>query len=286
MNLTKPQEIIKSYIKNRNKTIKILLKKYNEMNIPIEEVVLLMKEREIAQIQHIKELNETHMFHIDKNIGMLLEQTNNTIYKRNIPFNNMFFQYNFKLLDRDIECFHILKDEYGIIIRIFYHKDSIDVAECIGFFDEYNIKNENSEYLKERNKLAKNIIDINNLNEKEKKQIRIFFCNFIDLINNKEVELVTIERTQEQNEKRIKKGKLPIPKISYIKLNGKLKIYINKLISEGHFKYSHKFWVRGHFRTLRDENRYGSNVGKIIWIVPFIKGKGELIKKEYEVKNG
>ena len=36
--------------------------------------------------------------------------------------------------------------------------------------------------------------------------------------------------------------------------------------------------------TLRNEKRYGTNVGKTIWRSHHIKGKGELIEKEYNVK--
>lgn len=46
--------------------------------------------------------------------------------------------------------------------------------------------------------------------------------------------------------------------------------------------YSHKFWVRGHFRWLRAE-RYGENIGKKLWIAPFIKGKGVMLHKEYDL---
>lgn len=107
--------------------------------------------------------------------------------------------------------------------------------------------------------------------------------NFLDFLNNPEVELLTIDRSDEQNDKRIKGGKPPIPTQKLIKLTGKLKVYINKLESDGLYKVSHRFWVRGHFRTLRNKTRYGSNSGKKIWILPYIKGSGILIDKNYEV---
>jgi len=63
-----------------------------------------------------------------------------------------------------------------------------------------------------------------------------------------------------------------------------LRRYISNLKSNGHIDYSHKFWVRGHWRTLKNEKRYKDSVGKKMWIKPFIKGKGILIDKKYELK--
>jgi len=71
----------------------------------------------------------------------------------------------------------------------------------------------------------------------------------------------------------IKRGKIPIPTMHIIRLKGKLKQYINTLSSGDCFEYHYRFWVRGHFRTLKDEKRWGSNVGRRIWILPYIKGK-------------
>ena len=105
-----------------------------------------------------------------------------------------------------------------------------------------------------------------------------------DLLNNPEVETIEILRTEEQNKKWNNRGKLPLPPQIFIKLDGKLKIYLDQLNSGGCFNYSHRFWVRGHFRTLRNPIRYKNKVGSKIWILPYIKGEGILINKIYEVK--
>jgi hypothetical protein len=114
--------------------------------------------------------------------------------------------------------------------------------------------------------------------------IRIFMCNFLDFLINPEVEFIRVERTIEQNEKRMKRGKIPLPNYDFVKVNGMLKIDLEKLRSGEVFHYSHRFWVRGHFRTLRSERRYKDKVGVKIWIVPYIKGKGLLIEKPYLIK--
>lgn len=116
---------------------------------------------------------------------------------------------------------------------------------------------------------------------KIKDNISLFVCNFLDFLHDPEIELITVERTKEQNDKRIKKNKDILPTEIFIRLDGTLKIYLDKLesqLSEEHF--NHKFWVRGHWRTLRDE-KYKKNIGIKIWIRPYIKGQGILIQKEY-----
>ncbi len=121
-------------------------------------------------------------------------------------------------------------------------------------------------------------------NESENLMVK-FVGNFINLINSRDVELITFERSEEQNIKRMRRGKLPIPQTTHIRLIGKIKEYVNKLKSSGEINYSHSFWVRGHWRTLRNENRYGDKAGTMIWITPYIKGDGKLIKKIYDVES-
>lgn len=116
------------------------------------------------------------------------------------------------------------------------------------------------------------------------KNLELFFVNFLDFLNNPEIEFVTIKRSEEQNQKRLKRGKLPIPIIDFVRVTGKLKIYLDELKSGGKIELSHRFWVRGHFRTLRNPERWKYKVGTKIWIAPFIKGLGLLITKTYELK--
>jgi len=113
--------------------------------------------------------------------------------------------------------------------------------------------------------------------------IHKFVLNFLNFMNDPEVDYVECVANPKQNEKRIKRGKMPIPNNCPIKVDGKLKIYLDS-VNERDFTYNYRFWVRGHFKTLRAE-RYGSNRGKKIWIAPFVKGTGVLVEKDYEVKN-
>lgn len=103
-------------------------------------------------------------------------------------------------------------------------------------------------------------------------------CNYF----KPEVKYTTVEYSKEKNEKRMENEKLPIPNRNMIRLDGVLKKYLEDIKQNPVWHYNYRFWVRGHFRTLRSP-RYGDNVGKRIWIPPYVKGKGLLIEKEYVV---
>lgn len=115
------------------------------------------------------------------------------------------------------------------------------------------------------------------------KPIKNFVINFLNLINSPDVKLVHVTRDKARNIKRMKKGKLPLPSQCRIKLDGKLKVYVNQMQKNKKiWNYSFSFWVRGHWRTFRAK-RYINKIGKRTWIPPYVKGKGILIKKDYEV---
>jgi hypothetical protein len=122
----------------------------------------------------------------------------------------------------------------------------------------------------------------NGLNKKARRFIKGFVLNFLNFIYNPEVKYVTVEADKKRNLKRIERDKLPIPPRNFIKLSGVLKRYTDELRNNPVWHYNYRFWVHGFFRTLRNE-KYGVNVGKRLWIAPFIKGKGLLIEKEYLV---
>lgn len=116
------------------------------------------------------------------------------------------------------------------------------------------------------------------------KLIKQFLFNFLLFLNQPEVKIKEVERTQKNIERRIRQGKVPLPPKMVISLTGYLNDYINKIeqLERSGFSYSHRFWVRGHFRTLRSP-RWKEKVGMRIWIPPFIKGQGQLLNKSYSL---
>lgn len=234
----------------------------------------------------ICDLSSTHIFTIDKNLGMALQLTKNKVFNRHFPFDSMFIEYSLKIRpDIVIDGFLIKKDKWGTIIRpLYYDNSGLLRIMHIEFFDTYfKFHPDKKLEHKQQINLAEKLSDFC-ITEKEKQKIRIFFCNLLDFMNTPDVKIITIERTKDQNAKRIKRGKLPIPPIHHITITGELKIYLDKLNSGAAFSYSHKFWVRGHFRTLRS-NKWKIKQGTRIWIRPFIKGDGFLINKVYDCES-
>ena len=107
--------------------------------------------------------------------------------------------------------------------------------------------------------------------------------NILSFINTPDVELITKKSDEERNKKRLKKGKSPLPPKTFIKITGKTKEYLEKMENMDSWHYSHRFWVRGHWRILRNKEYWGDDVGKPIWVHEFTKGDGILIEKKYKV---
>jgi len=245
---------------------------------------------------HIRDeafLNSLHgikFFYVDENIMKYLSPnyTTNKIGIRNMPFDRFILLNSFELVGQKIK---------GMIFTKFL--DEVTLKETIGAYfiveryggtkiQTYNFGIEyNGTDIKEHN-LQTNDKDLkwNREDAKLIKEAKILFCNFLDFLNHPEVISIKVERTEEQNKKRIKRGKPPLPSYNFIKVTGQLKNYVDSLNDGSNFSYSHKFWVRGHFRTLRDNQRYGDKAGTKIWIPPFVKGQGMLIEKAYNVCQG
>ena len=140
----------------------------------------------------------------------------------------------------------------------------------------------------------------------DRRKVKEYIMNFVDFVNSEEVKLMFTERTDKNTERRVQKGNVPLPSFNKIYVIGYLAKYLKELeATEGETRFSHRFWVRGHFRhfwnkkydhlyqDFKDGNlknqkgcQYimdGSGSLKI-WIFPFIKGKGILINKGYKLK--
>jgi len=109
-----------------------------------------------------------------------------------------------------------------------------------------------------------------------------FVLNFLNFLHNPEVEYIEHQRSEKNIQRKLKAGKVVVPSTMMIKVTGKLQIYLDDMENnQGVWEYSHRFWCRGHFRNLQAD-RYIEK--KRIFILPFIKGRGLLIEKDYEVK--
>ena len=250
--------------------------------------------------QTLDMLLNTKLFILNKAVAKLLYLTNNKIFKREIPFNNFFLETSFELENGSIvKGIHIFKEpKEGVIlgvVRIYDERSPIPITCHFDLFSEHHEK------MNTENK----VID---LQQKEggigvlkDKKIQLFICNFLDFLNNPEIETRTIKWVN--NENRIRKGKFPIPDKIIINLKNKLYRYVYEDIpKQSHSLPSYSFWVRGHYihfwnkkRWKRlyklnklDLNEKGYQVDEkgIIskWKLPFIKGKGILVEKKYKIK--
>jgi len=267
----------------------------------------------MLSIMQIHEIEKTHIFKMDKIIRELLMKTDGKINFIKLPFisffldtfieiNNcimfgLFIHYAIKKKELEKEFSDIFKsisnrEIENLLNKLTDNEKNIQIY-CLGYdFNDNTIFYKNF-FIEEKGLFKKNQqktcvtptfekeLNMEDLNFDTK--LSLFVCNFLNFLNDPNVELITIERTKEQNEKRILKGKDPIPPQVFIRITGKLKIYLDQLKSGGHFSYSHRFWVRGHFRTLRSE-KWKKAKGTKIWIPPYIKGKGILVNKIYDVK--
>jgi len=120
------------------------------------------------------------------------------------------------------------------------------------------------------------------LSDEELSSIENLIYNFLCFVNSPDIEYTTYTDTPRQREIRRRKNRPIRPTIAAIQLTNPLKRYVTKKRHGIKMVYSHRFWVRGHWRTLRHK-RYGENRGKKLWIKPHIKGEGLLIPKKYEL---
>ncbi len=276
-----------------------LLKQRELVMIQHNHHIFGKKNSEILGIMHQRLSNNIRLFNLDTNLINLLIMTNNqfNLVGRRLPFPSIFINKGIKIGNLII---------HGILLSEVCSEDEtvgkdtfVEIGEvkkpnnlligCMGYDYDDNTDFFQMIYLKEQRHIGNVHIDDLNIERdirdliKNEDKLRLVACNLIDFLNNPEIEIVEVIKTDSQNKKRICRGKLPIPPTNHVRITGELKIYLDELKSGGHFNYTHKFWVRGHFRTLRNEQRYKDKVGMRMWILPYIKGKGILINKEYEV---
>jgi hypothetical protein len=239
-------------------------------------------------------IDNAKVFNINDNIKKLLCLTDTPAKNDDIklPYPFMFLDVKFtkeELASYGIEINH--KNIIGILFKegtIANSKGDILGKDLnITFLSETDEKiwfdtfGKNFNFFHDEEELKKRLVNTEVSDEKARDFAHRFVLNFLNFLNNPDIEYVEHKRSEANIKRRLKQGKPIIPSTCSITITGKLKIYIDEIISRGDFEYSHMFWVRGHYRRLRAD-RYIKK--KILWILPFIKGSGVLIEKEYEVK--
>jgi hypothetical protein len=237
-------------------------------------------------------MKQSKHFEIPDNINLMLQNTSNEIKRVRMPHYIMFLDFSIVVYDR---VFHsMLIVDLLTIAEKLKRKDLPKEIQFTSFYsDEEGIGMIKTDLLKpSKNKYVK--------------KLQEYIMNFVDFVNNEEVKLMFKERTERNTERRVKKGKLPLPSFNKIYVVGYLAKYLKQLESnELQTRFSHRFWVRGHFRRYLNKEIYSKLYEKYKkgelknfegkqykvedgflreWIYPYIKGEGMLIESKYKLK--
>lgn len=291
----------------RRKSIMEIIRDYDDEEV--KEHYIKMAE---ADINDVLKLHTFEMNKITKKMLMMTSSPKNNMEIK-LPFDDMFISVTFsssdlkkngvkKDADVDLIGIRIKKftaegivsllgekfrdvDDMFLIETLVRTKTGVVGIDGFGFDKESQRIDEDLDEMMYPNE--KEMVERGSLvpkNEQYHKFLMGFIINFLNLLNDPDIIVKEKIAGKKKQIKRKEKGKIPIPKRGIIRLDGRLKVYADKIQKEKRtWKYSHRFWVRGHWRRLRAE-RYGKNQGKRIWIPPYVKGNGILIEKEYVVE--
>lgn len=108
---------------------------------------------------------------------------------------------------------------------------------------------------------------------------------FARLIVNAEVKLVEIDRSSVEERNGRKSFRLvPVPEIKEFVRS--ITYYVGNPGGASGIRYSGAWWVCGHWRFLRSERFERNSDGSFrrVWIPPYIKGKGRVVKQTWVLK--
>lgn len=240
----------------------------------------------IASVIRLMLSDKLKIFHCSDVVSTMLLDTNNLVFTRKLPFGVMFVDMDFKygknyefwgmflattkkLADGGMAFFDSteLNDSF-FILAMGWDKRCGMIQFVFSIVDEKGLCNP-SKY--------KGMM----------KFVAVLACNFLDFLHDPNVKYMKASESSGRSHKllraRYERLKIDLDKTYFVKIEDPLRRYVDQYVRMRTKKgYSHRFHVRGHFRTLRAD-RYGENVGKRIWIAPYIKGQGVLIVKHYDI---
>jgi len=256
-------------------------------------------------------ISKAKVVHIDKELLPSIINTDNELFFRNtglpVMFINQEFQYNDNILIKGMMIANTkeLMDKADPLIKMeLAFKDKGDMFKPHLLLLVLYIETMTQDMLKDNPGASAGCIEnwlgftLENYREKyrddeDKRRVKIceyvstLACNIIDVMNHdvETIEINTIVSTREENDKRIKRGKPPIPTKVYIRPKSEHRNYYVNLNNEvrelGHS--SHRYIVRGHWRHLRSD-KWKQKKGTSIWIKMQIRGKGIFVEKKYKLE--
>jgi hypothetical protein len=224
-------------------------------------------------------LENSEVIEIDKRLVPMIEGTDDEIFYRPMFFETIFINTDFHIGEFILKGLILLDGmEYAaqiedwFIISCAVHKDGHGIFLFTQLLEE-PIRDYGGN-------------EINKAALKIHKHMRNMACVFIDLVmmNDSDLEVITIKPTKQQQEKRERYKRPKIPAKVYIRPRKNFIKYLEEYNSEDAKSYSHRFRVRGTIRHYRHDRYTEERRKKPQFIKPFFKGRGILIqKKRYKV---
>lgn len=248
--------------------------------------------------------NETlRLIEIEEDLINLVKNTDNNIFHRPLFFPTVFINNDIEYdgaIIKGILISEALVDEknrhqliYGDLYKK-YGKNANDYEIASIIIDtKYGMTNVLLMSLITEKKTVSGLTDYDIRQLNIKNFVRNIVVNIVDMVEgiDRDLSVVVIETTKEQNLKKIQRGQLPFPTKVYIRAQGEFKKYVQRFNTDvkeyeddtERHKILFKFMVRGHYRHFRAERYKRETKAKPKWIKPFWKGEGIPIAKEYKL---
>jgi hypothetical protein len=228
---------------------------------------------------------ESKIFHCADHITEMLLLTDNEIHNRRLPFDSIFIDANMRF--GSIQFFGLLLTavcESGDHLSFAFGENEPDGFLVFAMGIDLN----DLGMVYQFTTVLKDGLYKPDKNEKSLNFIATFACNFLDFLHDPSVQYMKASESSGSAHKHLRRlyenRKIDLDKTYFVRIENPLRRYVDQYI---HLRtkrgYSHRFWVRGHFRTLHAD-RYGEHVGQRIWIAPFLKGVGILLEKHYDIE--
>lgn len=242
----------------------------------------------------------THIFEVERDLAFLMSVTDNDGLG---PDTHLPFPFTFLDLDCDIDLDGVTKRLLGILL--IEHKMFDDGIYATIYWREPNGRVNAGGYLlnlswQETRKLTEETYallaasgrdEVPMLTREEMREDRIEMMavrsmtqNFLDMLDSDDIKITRLDARGADSKRVRQRGKMPLPPRTIVRMALPLRTYVNELKRGKSFGYNHAFWVRGHWRHYRAERYKASGLWgtkKYIW--PYVKGKGLLVRKRYQV---
>ncbi len=236
----------------------------------------------------LKNIDKVHIFEMDntiKNLLLITKAPKDNSGLR-LPFDNTFLEISMDIQEMGFNKNPKLKEIKGILIsQVDKVRDDYDFNEI----SIYCLIKEDDTFSFYKGVLSAETGGVSiNLEDDDEidalvsndlgKTLRSFSINFLNFINNPEIEIQSNFRSERNMQLKKKRGQPVYNSTNKIILKGNLKEQLEKMDGLG-YEFNHKFWVRGHF------HKYHTNKGAVVkWILPYVKGKGVLVENSYKLK--